>query len=304
MRYQIELLEIDSGKAHKLPGRYSYWHDPVFMAALAELHSVCALQLQVFKGEELLAILPLYERRKLGLKALVAPSGTYYQGISFAFEENCHPSRVAIDSTAICGEIAEFLAERYKRINFRLNPDNADTRGFGWAGYKVKVLYTYRQFIGSELCILADERKKMRQAESLDLELMEDFNLDAFFRLQKDLEARKQHHLGIPHSKLKQFFTRLYDQGLLKQFNIYQDSEVVSSNILYTDGGEVAYTVNLATAPEAMRDGAAIYHSLALADHLPKETRILDFCGANIKEVARFKAALGLDLQSFYHISL
>ncbi|MCB5271960.1 MAG: hypothetical protein LHW56_08960 [Candidatus Cloacimonetes bacterium] len=304
MKYQIELLDIGSDGIRKLPSRYSFWHDPEFMAALADMHGVRALQLQVYKGEELLAILPLYERRKLGFKALVAPSGTYYQGISFAFEEGSNPSRVILDTTAICVKIAGFLAKKYKRINFRLNPDNTDVRGFTWAGYKAVPLYTFRQFIGSELCILADQRKNMRVAEELGMELLEDFNLDAFFNLQKDLEDRKQHHLGISHSRMRAFFTRMHEQGLLKQFNIYQGSEVVSSNILFTDNGEVAYTVNLATSPEAMRQGAAVYHSLALAEHLPENTKILDFCGANIKEVARFKAALGLDLQSFYHISL
>jgi len=40
-----------------------------------------------------------------------------------------------------------------------------------------------------------------------------------------------------------------------------------------------------------------------LSRHLPSTTKILDFCGANIREVARFKAALGLDLRVYYHIS-
>lgn len=304
MKYRIELLDIPSEGGKKLQSRYSYWHDPEFMAALADMHSLRGMQLQVHKGEELLAILPLYERRKMGLKALVTPTGTYYQGICFAFEEALHPSRVILETTAICNEIASFLADKYKWINFRLNPDNVDVRGFSWAGYKAATLYTFRQFIGSQLCILPDQRRKMQQAEDLGMKLVEDFNPDAFLRLQKDLEERKQHHLGIPHPRLKDFYIRLHEKGLLKQFNIYQDSEVVSSNILYSDQGEVAYTVNLATALQAMRQGAAVYHSLALAAHLPENTKLLDFCGANIKEVARFKAALGLDLQSFYHISL
>ncbi|MCB5253366.1 MAG: hypothetical protein RBR69_01880 [Candidatus Cloacimonadaceae bacterium] len=304
MKYSLELIDVPSEGARKLQSRYAYWHDPEFMAALADLHSVRAMQLQVFKGEELLAILPLYERRKIGLKALVTPSGTYYQGICFNFEEASKPSRVSLDTTAICIRIASFMAEKYKWINFRLNPDNADIRGFSWAGYRVTVLYTFRQFIGSELCIMPDERKKMRQARKLGMKLIEDFDLDAFFHLQEELEKRKKHSLGIPHSRIKDFFARLYEKGLLKQFNIYQDSQVVSSNILYSDNGEVAYTVNMATSAEAMRQGAAIYHSLALASHLPKNTKILDFCGANIKEVSRFKAALGLDLHSFYHIKL
>ena len=304
MKYKIHLIDIQTDAGKKLQSRYSFWHDPEFMAALADLHGVRALQLQVFKGEELLAILPLYERRKLGFKALVTPTGTYYQGISFDFPGNCTPTRKLLDTVAISARIADFLTEQYKWIDIQLNPDNVDIRGFTWAGYKAKVFYTFRQFLGTELPVLADERYTMRQAEKQGMKMVEEFNPDAFLTLQKGLEERKQHSLGVSHDRLKDFFIRLHEKGLLKQLNVYHDSKIVSSSILYVDQGEVAYLILMATTPEAMRLGAAIFNSLSLADHLPEPTQILDFCGANIREVARFKAAIGLDLQSFFHLSI
>jgi hypothetical protein len=303
MTYRLELIDIQCKEPRKLSAGYAYWHNPQFMAALADMHGVKAMQLQVYKGEELVAILPLYERKKMGIKALVAPSGTYYQGICFAFEPACNPSRVVIDTTTITGEIAEYLASAYPRIHLRLNPENTDVRGFTWHGFKAIPLYTFRWFLNSELHTLADERKKLRQAEAEGMSLQEAFVPDAFLQLQKELEQRKQHSLGISHARLRKFFSTLYEQKLLKQFNIHHNSEIVSSNILLTDGGEIAYTINLATAPAAMKRGAATYHSLALARFLPEQTRILDYCGANVKEVARFKSALGLELQSFFQIS-
>jgi len=99
------------------------------------------------------------------------------------------------------------------------------------------------------------------------------------------------------------FYRELHEHGLLRQFNIYYKNEIVSANIILSDGGELAYTIILATQEDAMKLGAATLHSVELSRHLPSTTKILDFCGANIREVARFKAALGLDLRVYYHIS-
>ncbi|MCD8479056.1 MAG: hypothetical protein LRZ88_01740 [Candidatus Cloacimonetes bacterium] len=52
-----------------------------------------------------------------------------------------------------------------------------------------------------------------------------------------------------------------------------------------------------------MKQGAATYHSAKLIDQLPPHCQGLDYCGANVPEVARFKAALGLKLKAFYSLS-
>ena len=302
MKYRLQLVDSQSSLARSLPDSYGFWHNPRFMTAVARLHKTDALQLQVFKGEELLAIMPVYERKKLGLKALVSPTGSYYQGISFAFEHNTQPARRLLDTIAICSDIAEFLASRYRWITVKLHPENPDVRAFSWAGYQAKPLYTFRQRLGSELKLLPDERKKWRMAKAQGFELREGFDIQSFIRLQRDLETRKNYNKGVSYSALADYYHELFEQGLLKQFNIYHENRIVSANILLTDGGELAYTIIMATTPEAMKQGAATMHSVELSQHLPQNTRILDFCGANIREVARFKAALGLDLHGYYQL--
>jgi hypothetical protein len=304
MTYRIELHDVQAGEGRHIADSYAYWHKPEFMAAIADLHHVKGLQLQVYKGEELFALLPLFERSKMGIKAIVAPVGAYYQGISFAFEANVSAPRKLLDTTAVCGEIAGYLAARYRRVHFRLNPENTDVRGFSWNGFKASPLYTFRSSAAAELPSLPDERKKLRTAQNLGMSLEERFDSEVFIRLQKDLDQRKSHKLGISYSGLQSFVEKLFSAGLLKQFNVLWDGKPVSSNILLHDGGDVAYTLFQATAEDAMRKGAATFHSLSLLQHLPAGTRIFDYCGANVQEVARFKAALGLELVNFYQIRL
>ncbi len=302
MNYSIKIADIQSGEARQISGGYSYWHNPEFMDAIARMHNVTAFQLQVYKGEELFAILPLYERRKMGIKALVTPVGAYYQGISFAFENNAGKARILLDTTAVCSRVARFLGENYKRVKLQLNPENLDVRGFTWNGFKASPLYTFRCASTQVLNSLPDERKKFRNAQNLGMELVESFDPDAFLALQKRLDIRKNHNLGVSYHSMKVFFTHLHDAGLLKQFNVLWENEVVSANILLYDGGEVVYTLYKATSEEALKRGAASFHSLSLLQSLPKGSRIFDYCGANVQEVARFKAALGLDLCVFYQI--
>lgn len=304
MTCQIKLIDIQEGKSKQISGAYSYWHTPRFMAAVADLHGIKAFQLLVYKGDELFAILPLYERSRLGIKAIVAPVGAYYQGISFAYESNVSAPRKLLDTTAVCTQIGTFLASHYHRLHLRLNPENVDVRGFTWIGYKASPLYTFRSSLDASLPTLPDERKKLKSAQNLGMRLEERFDSDLFIRLQKDLDKRKKHRLGISYSGLQSFVEELFSEGLLKQFNVLWEDKPVSSNILLHDGGDVAYTLFQATEEGAMRKGAATFHSLALLQHLPAGTRIFDYCGANVQEVARFKAALGLELVNFYEIRL
>lgn len=152
--------------------------------------------------------------------------------------------------------------------------------------------------------MLPDEKKKLRKAEAAGFELIEAFDPDAYIRLQAELDARKKKSLGVDLQHFAKFFERLHELKLLKQFNLIQAGQIVSTNILFYDGRHLAYTVFMASEPEAMRWGAATYHSVELISKLPAQCRMLDYCGANVPEVARFKAALGLKLQVFYRLSI
>lgn len=307
MTYRIVLEEPGRFNVAELKmkslGAYDFWYQPFFMEAIASLHDLKPLLLQVYKGEQLLALLPLYERTKLSMKALVCPVGAYYQGLHTFFEEAASPNRMLLDNCSIAFEAAVFLASRYNRINFKLHPQNMDVRGFTWNGFRAAPLYTFRHSTTQALHILPDEKKKLRKAEAAGLQLSQAFDPESFIRLQKNLDKRKKHSLGIDYERLARFFTNLHEQGLLNQFNIVQEGRIVSSNILFYDGKEIAYTVFMASEPEAMNLGAATLHSVELLSALPQQCRLLDYCGANVPEVARFKAAIGLELQVFYSLS-
>lgn len=304
MKYRVLFCDIKAEEGQTLPSRYSLWHDPFFMRTVADMHGILPYQIQVYKSEELVGIMPVYERRRMGVKALVAPVGTYYQGLSTFFLPQTSSPRVLLDTITICERIAGFLTDNYRRVNIRLNPGNTDVRGFTWNGLKARPLYTFSQYRGEEPFVLPEERRYLRKAENAGLILKEGYDLDSFLRLQEDLDKRKGHNLGIGYDTLGSYIDALHGKGMIKQFNVYHEDRIILAAILLWGGNEIIYTLYIAGDEASLPLGASALQNRMTLSLLPEEITISDFCGANIRDVARFKGAMGLSLSVFYQLSI
>ncbi|MDD4223439.1 MAG: hypothetical protein PHD87_02505 [Candidatus Cloacimonetes bacterium] len=280
------------------------WIDPRFMLAVGELHQLEALQLLCHKGEQLVAVLPLYEKKNLGLRRLICPMSAYYQGLWFSWEEEREPNRNLLDELKVSGEVASFLKDRYKRMQFNLAPHNQDVRGFTWQGLKAVPYYTFTHISSEELHILKDERKKLRAARQQEYRLVEEFRPEEFIALLKDLYDRKQKRLGVSYAAFQKWMERLQNEDLLSQFNLLDRDRIVSTNLILGGKNDSrGYSIMRSTRPRDLKSGASALHSLLLVDMLKQRFSGLDFCGANYPEVARFKAALGFRLELFFKIT-
>ena len=279
------------------------WIDPRFMLAVQELHQLEALQLLCHKGEQLVAVLPLYEKKSLGLRRLICPMSSYYQGLWFFWEPEREQSRNLLDELKVTTEVAKWLKSRYKRMQFNLSPHNYDVRGFTWQGLKVLPYYTFSYNSAKEMKMLRDEREKLRSARKQNYRLVEEFRPEEFITLIKDLYDRKEKSLGLSFKAFQTWMERLHRDGLLAQFNLMEQDRIVSTNIVL--GGindQRGYSIMRSTLPSSFKSGASTLHSLMLVEMLKDRFACLDFCGANYPDVARFKAALGLDLEMFFKI--
>lgn len=279
------------------------WVHPDFLAAVAELHQAEVYQLACHKGEQLVALLPVFEKKNFGLRRLISPVSAYYQGLWFNWEEGRDANRNLLDELHISGVISEYLLKRYQRIQLNLAPHNYDVRGFTWSGLKALPLYTFVQDLAEPSNPIKDERKKLRLAEKQGYVLEERFAPEEFIRLLRELHTRKHQHFGVPYPDLQNWMTQLQTKGLLTQFNLLQAQEIVSSNIVLKSSTTVtAYTIMRSTRPDDLKSGASALHSQLLTDMLKPEFALLDFCGANNPEVGRFKAAMGFQLQVFFQL--
>jgi hypothetical protein len=303
MSYQLILQEVSSNMQDicKIPKQGHFWMNPVFMNAVSILHDVNSYQLHCMKGDELVAVMPLYERRRLTKKSLINPVGAYYQGISF-LQNRASKARQLLDNLAITEAIAQFLNARYGSLCINLYPENIDVRGFTWNKLKAKPLYTFRFKSGSKLAPVSDEKRKLSMAQKAGYTFREEYDLDRLIYMQKQMDERKKHSLGVSYPKFRAFLDTLHQANLMQQFNVYDNACIVSSDVLFAEEGKTAYAILRASDEEAMLKGASSLHTRELLGALSEKYEVIDFCGANIPEVARFKAAMGLELTAFYQI--
>ncbi|MFO8144216.1 MAG: hypothetical protein R6T89_00575 [Candidatus Syntrophosphaera sp.] len=279
------------------------WIDPGFLLAVEELQQIDAYQLLCHKGEELVAVLPLYEKKNLGIRRLIIPMSAYYQGLWFFWPSGRKENRILLDELKISENIATFLRKRYRRIHLNLGVQNYDIRGFNWAGFKARPLYTFIQDLSHPFTPLKDERKKIRGAAKQELRLEKAFYPDKFITMLRELYHRKNKNLGVSWGRFRNWMETLHDQELLNQYNLMHDEEIISSNLMLgapTD--DTTYSIMRCTTDLGLKQGASTLHSRLLVENLKDRYQFIDFCGANYPEVARFKAALGFSLRVFFQI--
>ena len=296
-------LSIRTPSAEGIKTGIPLWLHPEYLAAVGELQDIETKQLVCYKGDQIVAMLPLYEKKKMGVRRLISPVSAYYQGLWFFGEAQRGDNRAMLDELHISSEVAQFILDRYKRIHFNLTPANYDVRGFTWAGLKVKPLYTFTHKLTEPFNILKDERKKLKIAQDQGYYLDDEFNAEQFIRMLKDLHQRKGQRFALSYPNFAVWITKLHKLGLLSQYSLKRDNEIVSTNlVLGTQQDTTAYAIMRCTKQEDLKNGASALHSTLLVEKLASQFQYIDFCGANVPEVARFKAALGFELKIFFQI--
>lgn len=278
------------------------WNNPDFMQTVADISDLKPYHLVCYKGESVVSCLPLYEKKVFGRKICKHPLLSYYQGLNLWLEDNSAPARRLLDALQITQTIAKYLSCRYKVIRHILSPETYDVRGFLWNNMQAIPSYTFIHNFQNSIIPLSDERKKITLAEKQDYTFEEEMNIEEFIHLMQLMNVKKRWQPGLSYQDLADFIRILHTAGILRQLNLKKDGRIVSSNIILQDCAK-AYTIFRATEIEALKKGASSLHTVKLIEFLKQENlEELDFCGANVSDIARFKAAMDLQLKVFFQI--
>ena len=295
---EIELTSPSSISKHPL----NVWSNPDFMQTVADISDLKPFHLVCYKGESVVAILPLYEKKMLGYKICKHPLLSYYQGLNLWLEDNSAPARKLLDALQITQTIAKYLSGRYKVIRHILSPETYDVRGFLWNNIQAIPSYTFIHNFQDNINPLSDERKKISMAEKQNYSFEEELNIEEFIHLMKLMNVKKKWQPGLSYQDLAEIIRILHTAGILRQMNLKSAGRIISSNIILQDNVK-AYTIFRATEIEALKKGASSLHTVKLIDFLKQDNlEELDFCGANVSDIARFKAAMDLKLKVFFQI--
>lgn len=279
------------------------WCKADLMNAAGALSDLEPKLINVYKGEELVAQMPLYEQRRLGLTRLTPAQGSYYQGIHFYHSEGISPTRSALDELRISSEIAVFLKKHYKKFSAVLAPSNYDMRGFIWNKIKVVPLYTYVHDYAAPCQPMGKERRKLRLADKEGYTFEEFLDASTFVELTQAMIDRKSMRPFRGFDRLQTYIEDLAKVGLIKQQNVCRDGKIVSINILLQGDPSAAYSLYRCTVKAELSKGVSLWHTHMMIQAMESRCKVLDFCGANIPEVARFKGSMGHQLKLFFRIS-
>lgn len=281
----------------------SIWSHPLLMTEAGRMDDLEPKLLTVYKGQFKAAELPLYERRRLGRLSMIKAPSSYYQELCFFHQDETLPQRRSLDELNLCMEIAKYLKSHYHKVNFNLSPTNYDVRGFTWNQLKATPLYTYIHTTGMQLQPLKDARTKLNRAGKRSYSFECRLDIEGFLSLSESLFERKGPHLFSNPDRMRFFMHHLHEAGILSQYNVCHEGVVKSSNIMVALENGTAYSILRASDHPEMQHGISLWHTLQLAEKLSQSYDCIDFCGANVPEVARFKAASGLKLRLFFRIS-
>lgn len=300
MGYDIRLqkpeeLDLDASKLQ-------IWLNPLWMEAVATVHNIDYTWLVCWEHDNLMALMPIYIKRKLMQNKAYNPVLAYYSPIMYSLPETGFPNRDLLRRHEINIAIARFLKKTFTSVSLNLHPEVLDMRGFTWNGLSAGPLYTFVHQTDREPLLFAEERNKHRVAQRQGYRLEQRFDPELFCDMLYDLYDLKNHDFGIKRDSLITFLNTVSEHGLIRQYNLVSDSGTVSSDIILCDQTDTCYALLRGTTEQARKLGASVMQNLESARAVASEYKVLDFLGANIAGPARFKAAFGYELKLFFRI--
>jgi hypothetical protein len=303
MSYEVRHLPWD--ELPSLAMEFPLYSQPDFLSAFAEAYQIEVHYLAVLKEDELVAYMPVFEKNRLGLRAIISPQLYYYHFITFKFQDNMHPNRVQQRKLNILTALSRYMQRYYQKVTFNLEPGIRDIRGFTWSKMKAIPLYTY--FIPLKTIntsfFYKNERNSIHKAEREGVHVEERVNIDEFIRLMKLTNQRQKRVFALSEERHVKMLEELFSHSFIRQFNAMIDNKVIATFLILPDKlTDTVYAWQHYTDPEYFNTGVSPFFFDSLFQRLKNDFSIFDFCGANHPAISRYKAAFGANLEVFFRI--
>ncbi|MGE5691945.1 MAG: GNAT family N-acetyltransferase, partial [Pseudomonadota bacterium] len=276
---------------------------PAYLRALCRATGARFRVLAARLGDDLVGGVAVYERpTRLGV--VVAPRLLlYYNGLVLRGESTRYPSERTSRELKTVEALAERLeAEGYRRLELRSRPPLRDARILSARGWSLEPSYTYVVPL-DDLDAQWDRmegnlRRLVRRGERDGFTLSVDGDFDAFFDLHADTHDRKGAPIYLQRAAFRAFYEELREAGLCVLYHAHAPGGEVAASQFVLLGHPVTHTVAAGTDPRFAKAGATpflrwnAFGDLAARGHVAN-----DLTDAALASVARFKAALGADLE-------
>ena len=246
------------------------------------------------------------ERERLGQRTAVTPLLTPYCGLLLDEPAGEKFSDQVTRDMRVAAALAGSLIERFSYVNLMNSPALHDVRSLSDARFELIPRFTYLV----NLSLPVDElwqrldgsvRRQVRKAERLDFEITDNLNAADGFGLFDSTFTRR----GEANPISRAFFDEIVESERLRDsrriFCAIRQGHLESFIVSLSDNHTTYYAL-AATDEDALSDGVSSYLVWEMIKTQALDgMKTLDFMGANIPSIARFKEGFNPRLQIYFH---
>ena len=287
------VAESPSGSVYSLPE---------YLSVLCEATGGRFSLLGVFRGDELVGGLPLYEESGPAGPIVSSRLLLYYNGIVLKPLSTRYPSKATSRYLDVLGSIGERLAASgYARIILS-HQGQIDARPFLNHGWTARPGYTYVVPISDLEAawgrVDQNLRRLVNRCSEAGATLSEDDDFDSFFRLHSQTHDRKGAPIYLPADRFGTYFRALKSKGIARLYQArLQNGQSVAAQIVLLGPSGRSYTVCAGADAEHLGTGTTPWLRWEVFKMLSRDGyQTNDLTDATLNEVTRFKSQLGGDL--------
>lgn len=268
---------------------------------LRAVHDVFGYDLDLWivrRGDEWLAGLPVFYRRRFGRLAAIHPPQMAYTSIVYAstLSKSQYQSRVTSNHIEATKPLATQIRLAYSSAAFAFLPCVLDVRPWMWDGWSATPTYTYELNIRNALAASASVRNYITKCERVGVSFTTDWNLDRALEPITSTIRRQSVGLGMSQSQFLTLANRLANDGIAWMGTaLAEDGTPLATRIqLSLQESDTAFDWVAGSNTERLSQGGAPWLMMRLADEIRQRGyHIWNLCGAQYETIAKFKSEFG-----------
>ena len=277
----------------------------LWMQVLNKYHDGKSKLIGIFKSNQLVCGILLYERKKAFLDIMAYPPLTPFCSIIFEDTTSSRISKVESSRKKIIGILDEYLIKNYNFVALQLEPSIRDIRPFTWLKWASTVNYTYRVKLGSEKFLWdvleKDAKYEINKAKKNGITIEQGTDINDFLRLYEGTFKKQNIKTPLDTRWIKSMFEIMYKNGKCRlYYSKSQDKKTISGSLVVWDNKRAYYL--LAASKPSDPSGSNYLLLWKIINDMSKKCSSIDLVGANIPNIVKFKREFATNLSSYYTV--
>jgi len=258
------------------------------------------------KGGNIFAAMPYTNRKKYGQLIISQPILTQTLDIYFNYPKNQKYYKKLSFEKEMIEKILQTLPKFgmfYKSFNFK----HTNLLPFYWAGFEIKVNYTYvienLKIEDLEKNFETDIRRRRRKAYEAGIKVYESEDIEKFYQLNKMTFSRQNRDIPYSFKFIENLYKVCKNNDAVKMF-FAKDTEgnIIAGNFLIYDESTVYYLMGGIDPSYKDMGGMDIvqYESIKFA---LEHNKTFDFEGSMIESIEKYFRSFGAIQKPYYSIS-